>query len=165
MVVPESAQKRSPAIAVEPVPGTAGAPPVAAGKPRGRFGDPRLIVAVFVGGAVGALLRAVLTKFVPGGADQFPWTVLAINVAGAMILAYIATRLQERLPPSTYRRPLIGTGFCGALTTFSTMQVQVVKLGKDGHVALGVLYLAASIAIGVIAVVVTMAATRRARLR
>lgn len=131
----------------------------------GRFGDPSLLTAIFVGGAVGALLRAALTRLVPPAADGFPWTVLAVNVGGAILLTYAAVRLQERLPPSTYRRPLIGTGFCGALTTFSTMQVAVVKLGKDGHLALGALYLAASIVLGAIAAVLTTAATRRARLR
>lgn len=134
-------------------------------RPRGRFGDPNMLVAIFVGGAIGALLRAVLTKYIPGAANGFPWTVLAINVGGAVVLTYIAIRLQERLPPSTYRRPLVGTGFCGALTTFSTLQVAVVKLGRDGHVALGAIYLIVSICVGLIAVVLTTALTRRAQFR
>jgi CrcB protein len=138
---------------------------VPARRPHGRFGDPRVAVAVFAGGVLGALLRAVLTKYVPTPASGFPWTVLAINVGGAIVLAYVAVRLQERLPPTTYRRPLVGTGFCGALTTFSTLQVAVVKLGRDGHAALGAVYLAVSICVGMIAVVLTMAATRRAQLR
>jgi CrcB protein len=132
---------------------------------RGRFGDPRLLVAVFAGGVVGALVRAGLTQAFPASKGAFPWTVLAINVAGAMLLAYMSTRLQERLPPSTYRRPLVGTGFCGALTTFSTMQVQAVRLGHDGHALKGAVYLAVSLLAGLLAAVVTIAATRRARLR
>jgi fluoride exporter len=132
---------------------------------RGRFGDPYLLVAIFIGGAIGALLRAALTRYIPTAPNGFPWTVLLINVGGAIVLTYVAIRLQERLPPSTYRRPLVGTGFCGALTTFSTLQVGVVKLGRDGHVALGAGYLAVSVCLGVVAAVLTTAATRRAQLR
>lgn len=132
---------------------------------RGRFGDPYLLVAVFAGGAAGALMRAVVTRYIPSHGNDLPWSVLAINVGGAVVLAYAAVRLQERLPPSTYRRPFVGTGFCGALTTFSTLQVQVVELGKSGHVPLAALYLTLSIVVGSAAVVLTTAATRRARLR
>ena len=44
------------------------------------------------------------------------------------MLGYLVTRLQERLPLSTYRRPLLGTGFCGAFATFSTMEVELLKM-------------------------------------
>ena len=71
----------------------------------------------------------------------------------------------ERLPPSTYRRPLIGTGVCGGLTTFSTLQLEVAELGRDGHAALAVLYLAASVALGLAAVLLSAGLVRRARVR
>ena len=48
-------------------------------------------------------------------------------------------------------RPLVGTGFCGALTTFSTFQVQMVELGDDGHVPLAAAYLAVSVVVGLAA--------------
>ena len=47
-----------------------------------------------------------------------------MNILGAFLVGYFVTRLQERLPLSSYRRPLLGTGLCGGLTTFSTLQVE-----------------------------------------
>jgi CrcB protein len=86
-----------------------------------------------------------------------------VNVAGAFLLGYFATRLQERLPLSSYRRPLLGTGICGALTTFSTLQIEVLKMLDDGRAGLAVGYVAASLAAGFAAVTVATAAVRRVR--
>jgi CrcB protein len=55
------------------------------------------------------------------------------------------TRLQERTPPTAYRRPLLGTGLCGALTTFSTLQLELLDLLDSGHAALAAAYAAASL--------------------
>jgi CrcB protein len=123
-----------------------------------------LLGAIFAGGVVGALLRAALGEAFPVRAGAWPWTIFLINVGGAAALGYLVTRLQERLPPTTYRRPFLGTGFCGALTTFSTLQVEVISLGKDGHVLMAAGYLAGSIAAGLLAVTGATLLTRRARL-
>lgn len=149
---------------------TPAAPPVpdrrrASSTRRPRFGDPAVLAAVFAGGVAGALLRGAVTELVPVASGSFPFPDLGLNVGGAVLLAYAATRLQERLPPSTYRRPLVGTGFCGALTTFSTFQVQALDLARGGRSGLAVLYIAVSVVAGLCAVVVTTAATRKARLR
>jgi CrcB protein len=80
--------------------------------------DRQEMAAIIAGGAAGALLRVALARTYVSGHADWPWVTFAVNVAGAFLLVYFATRLQERLPLSAYRRPLLGTGFCGALTTF-----------------------------------------------
>jgi len=94
-------------------------------------------------------MRAGLEARFPVG-NGFPWTTLMINLAGAAVLAWTVVRVGERLPPSTFIRPLLGTGFCGALTTFSTMQVEAVRLAHHGHVATAAAYLTISVAGGLI---------------
>jgi fluoride exporter len=117
--------------------------------------DRRELAAIFVGGAIGALARYGLAEALPHEAGTWPWATFAVNVAGALALGYLTTRLQERLPPSAYRRPLLGTGFCGALTTFSTMQVELLQMLDHGETGLAASYAAASIAAGVLAIAAT----------
>ncbi|HKI93233.1 MAG TPA: fluoride efflux transporter CrcB, partial [Gaiellaceae bacterium] len=88
-----------------------------------------LVLAIFAGGAAGALARAGLDRALPAGGGGWPWATFVVNVVGAALLGYFVTRLQERLSPSTFPRPLLGTGLCGALTTFSTFQVELIRLG------------------------------------
>lgn len=123
--------------------------------------DRRELAAIFAGGALGALARVELTRALGSPATSFPWTVFAINVAGAFVLAFFVTRLQERLPLSTYRRPFVGTGFCGALTTFSTMQLQLWQLLDLDRYAVAAAYLLGSVAAGYVAVVLATALARR----
>ena len=127
--------------------------------------DRRMVAAVFVGGAVGTLARAVLSSAFPLPAGQWPWPTFGVNVGGAFLLGYFTTRLQERLPLSSYRRPALGTGLCGGLTTFSTMQVEIVKMLDGRHLGLALGYAAASIAAGYAAIQVATALVRRVRVR
>jgi CrcB protein len=130
---------------------------------RRRGGDVSLQVAIFAGGVAGALARAGLGKALPWNGHGWPWTTFVVNVAGTVLLGYFATRLQERLAPSTYRRPLLGTGFCGALTTFSTFQVELSRLARNGATGTAAAYAAASLALGLVGVYVATALTRRVR--
>jgi CrcB protein len=127
--------------------------------------DRQELLAIFIGGAAGAALRVELTNAFPSKVTSWPWMVFAINVSGAFILGYVVTRLQERLPISSYRRPLVGTGFCGAFTTFSTMQLELLKM-IDGHrYPLAIGYALASVAAGYLAIYLSNAGVRRVRLR
>ena len=124
--------------------------------------DRRELAAIALGGAAGALLRVWLaTEFTSG--DGWPWVTFSVNLSGCLALSYLVTRLQERLPISTYRRPLLGTGFCGAYTTFSTMQVEILKLIEHHRFALAGGYAASSVLLGLLAVAGATAAVRRTR--
>jgi CrcB protein len=127
--------------------------------------DRRELAAIFAGGFAGAVARAVLAEALPHDPGSWPWATFAVNVAGAFMLGYFTTRLQERLPLSSYRRPLLGTGFCGALTTFSTMQVELVTMLDEERVGLALGYAAASIAAGFVAVAAATNVVRTAGMR
>jgi fluoride exporter len=79
--------------------------------------DRRELAAIFMGGFIGAASRAEIAELLPHAPGAWPWATLLVNVAGAFLLGYFVTRLQERLPLSAYRRPFLGTGICGGLTT------------------------------------------------
>jgi CrcB protein len=105
--------------------------------------------AILGGGAVGALARAGVGRALPPRPGEWPWATFAVNVAGALVLAWLTTRLSELVAPTRYWRLLLGTGFCGALTTFSTFQVETIRLARDGHGALALGYAGASMAAGI----------------
>ena len=125
--------------------------------------DRRELAAIAAGGFVGAVARAGLADAVPHAADAWPWATFLANIAGSLLLGYAVVRLQERLPLSAYRRPFVGTGVCGALTTFSTMQVEVLRM-LDAHAyGLAAAYVAVSVAAGIVGVALAAGLVRRAR--
>ena len=123
--------------------------------------DRRELAAVFAGGVVGTLARAGLGEVLPHARGTWPWATFIVNVAGAALLGWGVTRLQERLPLSAYRRPFLGTGVCGALTTFSTMQVELLQMLDHRRDGLALAYAAASLAAGFAAVFLATKLTRR----
>ncbi|MGV0795264.1 fluoride efflux transporter CrcB [Mycolicibacterium sp. XJ1819] len=127
--------------------------------------DRRELAAVFAGGAVGTLARAGLETLAAPDPGRWPWPTFVANVVGAFLLGYFTTRLLERLPLSSYRRPLLGTGLCGGLTTFSTMQVELVRMVEHRHYGLAAGYLTASIIAGLLAVYIATALVRRVQVR
>ena len=127
--------------------------------------DNRELAAVFVGGAVGTVARAAVGTLAVADPGCWPWPTFAVNIVGAFLLGYFTTRLLERLPLSSYRRPSLGTGLCGGLTTFSTMQVETLKMIEAHHYGLAAGYTAASIVAGLVAVYVATVLVRRVRIR
>ena len=124
--------------------------------------DLRELAAVFAGGVAGAMARAGVAEWLPAEPGQWPWATFLVNVAGAYALGWFTTRLTERLPQSAYRRPLLGTGFCGAFTTFSAVQVEVVNMLDAHRYGLAAAYATVSIVAGYAALMLATAYVRRA---
>lgn len=123
--------------------------------------DRREVGAIFLGGALGTLLRAGVLEALGEGAPGWPWATFSVNVVGAFMLGAFVTLL----PPATRRRPLLTTGFCGALTTFSTMQVELLTMLEAGEAGIAAGYLASSVLAGLLGVQIAVVAGRRLRPR
>ena len=106
------------------------------------------LLAILVGGAAGALLRAALAEVLPRRPGEWPWATFIANLAGALLLGWLLTRLAERVAPTRNWRPLLGTGFAGALTTFSTFQVETFDLVRTGHAGVAIAYAVTSVVAG-----------------
>ena len=127
--------------------------------------DNRELAAVFVGGALGTAARATMATVTAPQPGHWPWATFTVNIIGAFILGFVTTRLLERLPLSAYRRPLLGTGMCGGLTTFSTMQVETWEMIEARHVGLAAAYTAVSVTAGLLAVYAATVLVRKVSLR
>jgi CrcB protein len=104
------------------------------------------LLAVFAGGVAGALARAALEETWPAAPGHWPWVTFAVNVAGALAIGWLFLRT------AGWRYRLLGSGVCGALTTFSTLQLELVRMLQDDRVGLAAGYAAASLAAGLAAV-------------
>ena len=105
----------------------------------------------------------LLLQLAPTVRGAWPWATFAANITGTLLLGYAVIRLQERLPVSAYRRPLLGTGLCGAFTTFSTMQLEVLRMLGAGRAGLAATYVLASVTVGLLGVFLATALVRRVR--
>ena len=110
-----------------------------------------LLAVIAVGGFAGGLARYEIGLAFPTPHGTFPATTFGINVSGSFILALLVVLVLEVLPPTTYVRPLLGVGFCGAFTTFSTWMVGADQLVSGGHPALAAWYLGGSLVAGLAA--------------
>jgi len=126
--------------------------------------DARELAAIFAGGFLGAVARGALSTALPFHPNSWPWATFTVNIVGAFLLGFFATRLQERLPLSAYRRPFLGTGICGGLTTFSTLQLELLRIIDAHNYGLALAYAATSVIAGFAGVFLATKLVRRAPL-
>ncbi len=111
-----------------------------------------MLIAVALGGALGAPARYGVAQAIHVASGTFPWATFVTNVSGSFVLGMFMALILERFPPTRYLRPFVATGFLGAYTTYSTFAVETDLLVKQGHAAIGVVYATVSLLTGFAAV-------------
>jgi CrcB protein len=110
---------------------------------------------VAVGGAVGSVARYAVGRWVDARltVGGLPWGTFTVNVVGSFIVGVLALYILERLPPD-YRGFyfLLGTGFCGGFTTFSTFEWETFQLVRDGSWGPAGAYVVGSLACGFVGI-------------
>lgn len=111
------------------------------------------LVVVGLGGALGAIARYMATDWARALAgDAFPWGTLAVNVSGSFALGFLMVWLQS-MAPSSQIRQLVGIGFLGSFTTFSTFSYEAVEMARGGNALGAGGYATGSVLLGLAAVV------------
>ncbi|WP_432143779.1 fluoride efflux transporter FluC [Streptomyces sp. bgisy084] len=124
-----------------------------------------VLAVVALGGLLGGTARYVLGLAFPTPAGTFPLTTFAVNVSGAFLLALLLVYVLQIWPPTRYVRAFAGVGFLGAFTTFSTWMVDTDRLLAHGHRTAAAVNVFGSLAAGLAATVLGLAAGRLALAR
>ena len=117
------------------------------------------LLQVALGGALGASARyltsvAAMRLVGPG----FPWATLAVNVLGSFLMGVLVVALARE--GGTRAAPFLMTGVLGGFTTFSAFSLDALTIWERGQVSLAGLYVAASVGLSLVAIVLGMAAMR-----
>ena len=106
------------------------------------------VVLVLLGGALGAPVRYVVDLMVQSRHDSvLPWGTFVVNAAGSLVLGATAGGVAAAGGPD-WVLTLAGTGFCGALTTFSTFSFETVRLAEEGAPRAAAINVAGSVVVG-----------------
>jgi len=118
-----------------------------------------VLVAIAVGGALGALARYGLTVLWPHASGAFPWATFVINVSGCLLIGCLMVLVDEAGVRHRLLRPFFGVGVLGGFTTFSSYVLDVQQLLSAGAAARALLYLAGTVLAALLAVWVGRSAT------
>jgi CrcB protein len=92
-----------------------------------------LLLLVLIGGAIGAVLRYLVAYwFQAGEVSRLPWGTFVVNVSGSFVLGLLSGLAAGADGLPAWVRVLVGTGFCGALTTYSAFGLETVRLAEAG---------------------------------
>lgn len=113
----------------------------------------KTLVLIGVGGALGSVSRYLsniwISKYLP---SIFPWGTFFVNLLGCLIIGLILGYLERQQLGESEIKFFFATGFCGAFTTFSAFASENMNLMNNGDYFLSILYIAASIILGILAV-------------
>ncbi|WP_375503145.1 fluoride efflux transporter FluC [uncultured Jatrophihabitans sp.] len=126
------------------------------------------LVRVAAGGIVGTAARYGLAQALPTESGRWPTGTFVANLLGSFVLGFLLEALLRAGPDTDWRqrtRLLVGTGFCGGFTTYSTLVVEADLLVRGHHAVLALAYVAATVLTGVALAVAGIAVAARVRSR
>jgi len=116
---------------------------------------------VALGGAGGASLRFYISQLVLNWLGKgFPFATLMVNISGSFIMGLLYQLIEHEIIDIHVHRTLIGIGFLGAFTTFSTFSLQTLSLIETGRLAAAAVYVIASVTLCLFAVTIGIYITR-----
>jgi fluoride exporter len=108
---------------------------------------------VGIGGCLGSILRFWLGSYIGNKmGTRFPYGTFVINVTGSFLIGLVFALFTVKTQWSPNWRYLIPIGFIGGYTTFSSFEFETLRTMQDGQIGLGLLYVAASVVVGFVAV-------------
>jgi fluoride exporter len=114
-----------------------------------------VLAGVAFGGAVGAMSRYGLDRVIEAREEAtFPWSTFVINVSGCLVVGFVIAALVDRRNTPEWLRAALVIGFCGGYTTFSTFAQETLDLLEARHAAVAAATVGASVALGLVAVLV-----------
>jgi CrcB protein len=129
-------------------------------EPRKSARHGRVLGAIAVGGALGAEARYGVALLLPHAPGAWPWATLLTNVSGCLLIGVLMVLVTERFRAHPLVRPLLGVGFLGGYTTFSTYAVDAVTAVDSGRVGPALLYVVATPVLAVAAATAGIAVAR-----
>lgn len=122
--------------------------------------EPMVLVAIALGGGLGAVARFGIGELWPVPPGRFPWSTFVINVVGCFLIGILMFLITEAWVAHRLLRPLLGVGFLGGFTTFSTYSLEIRRLLESGDTAVAFGYLGGTVVAALAAVVLGTAAAR-----
>jgi CrcB protein len=127
-----------------------------------RRGHGDVLVAISLGGGVGALARYGIGYAFLAGPTGFPWATFVINVVGCLLIGVLMVLVSEVWSGRRLIRPFLGVGVLGGYTTFSTYVVDIQRLVAGGAALTALVYLVGTVLAALTAVYVGITLTRLA---
>jgi CrcB protein len=124
--------------------------------------DPRAVAAVAAGALIGGPLRFAVAHAVPNDPKTFPWATFSVNLVGSFALGALLVVVFESTWSVRYLREFAGVGVLGSFTTFSTWMVEMREQAAASAWLPLALYLAGSVALGLLAAAIGARSARLA---
>ena len=112
------------------------------------------IIAVFVGGGLGSVLRFLINKIEIVSENNFPYSTFISNFLGCLILGLVLGYFIKNENPNSILFVFLTVGLCGGFTTFSSFSNENLQLIQNGEIFIFLAYLLGSLIVGIVSVYV-----------